>query len=379
MRAPDTVLNPARPYTRAVKHLLLMAPIVLTLAACAPARALDPFVERRPDPVKDQGAHNAPIEWWYVNGHLDTPSGPKGFAAAIFQVLLPPNLKVSGLSAQSLIPGPLFFGHYSVVDKTTGRFEIGERSSLPNAAPQIAGTGSAATERMDVKLSDWRMSRGANGAYQMRLSITQDGQPLDIALAPERPEVVHGPGWSGSPETGRMYYYSATRLRVTGRLGDQPVTGIAWVDHQWGGGDGDGSSSITPRWDWFSLQLDDGRDMMVYRVKNAKGQVADEYVSITSGGEATSSRVFKLRPLSTWKSGTDAEYPVVWVLTLENGERFDISAVTNNQEVRSEATAGFAYYEGAVKVTGASTGVGYMELTGYAPVVSNPFAALGQR
>ncbi len=360
-----------------MKHFLV-ALMALTLVACAPARSLDPFQERKPDPIKDQGAHNAPVEWWYLNGHLETASGPKGFAAAIFQVLLPPNTKVGGISAQSLIPGPLFFGHYSVIDKTTGRFDIAERSSLPNAAPEIASAGSATRERLDVKLGAWQIVRGDDGAYSTKLTL-KDGSLLDATLTPERPEVIHGPGWSGSLETGRMYYYSATRLRVTGTLNGQPVTGIAWFDHQWGGGDGDGSSSLSPRWDWFSLQLNDGRDMMVYRVKNAKGGIADEYVSITSGnGQATSSRVFKLRPLSTWKSGTGAEYPVVWVLTLENGERFDISAVSNNQEVRSEATAGFAYYEGAVKVTGAATGVGYMELTGYAPVVSNPFAALSR-
>lgn len=357
----------------------LTAIAILSLAACAPARPLDPFVERRPDPIKDQGAHNAPVEWWYVNGHLETKTGPKGFAGAIFQVLVPPTAKLGGISAQSLIPGPLFFGHYSVIDPATGRFEIGERSSLPNAAPAIAATGSAARERMDVRLGDWRMAREADGAYRMHLSLQQGGQALEATLTPERPEVVHGPGWSGSVETGRMYYYSATRLRVAGTLGGEAVTGIAWIDHQWGGGDGDGSASTTPRWDWFSLQLEDGRDLMVYRVKNAKGQVADAFVSITSGdGQASSSRVFTLRPLSTWKSGTGAEYPVVWALTLENGERFDISAVANNQEVRSEATAGFAYYEGAVKVTGASRGVGYMELTGYAPVVSNPLAGLGR-
>lgn len=352
--------------------------MTLGLAACAPARALDPFVERKPDPILDQGAHNAPVEWWYLNGHLETKSGPKGFAAAIFQVLVPPNAKLGGISAQSIVPGPLFFGHYSMTDKTTGRFEINERSSLPTAALEIAATGSAARERMDVQLGAWRMARGDDGVYTTKLAL-KDGGLLEATLTPERPEVVHGPGWSGSLETGRMYYYSATRLRVTGTLNGEAVTGMAWFDHQWGGGDGDGSASTTPRWDWFSLQLADGRDMMVYRVKNAKGQVADEYVSINSGdGQASSSRVFKLRPLSSWKSRTGAEYPVVWALTLENGERFDISAVTNNQEVRSEATAGFSYYEGAVKVTGASTGVGYMELTGYAPVVNNPFAALNR-
>jgi predicted secreted hydrolase len=365
--------------------------LMLALVACAPTsvRQLDSFVERKPDPKLDQGAHNAPVEWWYVNGHLETPSGPKGFAAAIFQVLIPPNLTVNGVSAANLIPGPLYFGHYSTVDKTTGRFQYAELSTLPTATPDIkAHSASASKQQTDVRLGDWRMVRDANDVFNMNFKLSDGTDNLQIRLEPTRPLVVHGPGWSGSRETGRMYYYSATRLRVTGTMNDQPVSGIAWFDHQWGGGfgldasgvdGGDGSASLNPRWDWFSLQLEDGRDIMVYRVKNARGGIADEYVSVnTPDGRVTSSRNFSLRPLSTHKASSGAEYPVLWVLRLESGERFEIVTLANNQEVRSEATAGFSYYEGAVRVSGPSSGVGYMELTGYGPMrnLLNPF---GQR
>ena len=349
---------------------------LLVLAACAPARTLEPFTERRPDPIRDQGAHRAPVEWWYLNGHLETPSGPKGYAAAIFQVLIPESSQLGLIPLASVFPDAFYFGHVSMVDKTTGAFRSSELSTLPGAKPDVKTTvGSAATDRMDVRLGDWRMARETNGVYTVKTSM-QGKEPLELTLTPERPEVIHGPGWSGTKDTGRMYYCSATRLRAQGTLNGEPVTGLFWFDHQWGGSDGgDGSAYITPRWDWFSLQLEDGRDLMVYRVRNAQGGTADLFVGLhTPDGRSSEIREFTLSPWRYWKAPSGASYPLDWFLKLPDGTALTIRAVTDNQEVQSRATAGFNYYEGAVQVTGSVRGVGYMELTGYDTPRANPFS-----
>lgn len=356
---------------------LLLVPL-LALAACTPAlRPLEPFVERRPDPILDQGAHRAPVEWWYLNGHLESSTGRYGFATAFFQVLLPPETRYGLVPLQALFPGPLFFGHASLVDKTTGAFRFDERSTLPfdpGAVPP--GQASASTERMDVRLGDWRTTREPDGAYTLRTSV--GSEVLELRLVPERPEVAHGPGWSGTPETGRMYYTSATRLRATGTLGGETVEGIAWLDHQWGGEAG-GSASVTPRWDWFSLQLDDGRDLMVYRLRDAAGRPLSPFVSVVDArGEVSASSDIVLSPFRYWTSPeTGARYPVAWFLRLEDGTSLTITAVTDAQELVTTSAAGIPYYEGAVDVRGSVRGVGYMELTGYAPDRPNPFTDPG--
>jgi predicted secreted hydrolase len=365
------------------RFVLLVALVVLASCAPAPTRNLEPFVERKPDPVLDQAAHRAPVEWWYLNGHLNTKNGPKGFAAAIFQVYLPDSISYN---LAQLFPGAFYFGHYSLVDKTSLAFRSAELSSLPRAKPDIAvQTASASEERMDVRLGDWRMTRENDGVYTATFDL-KGKEKLEIRMRPSKPEAIHGPGWSGTKETGRMYYYSATRLEISGTLDGEAVTGIAWLDHQWGGGfggdGGDGSASITPRWDWFALQLDDGRDVMVYRVRNANGGISDQFASIVNpDGSVLEDRNVVVQPWQWWvspKSG--GRYPINWWIKLSDGSSLTVRSITPDQEVESRATAGFNYYEGAVGVGGSVKGVGYMELTGYAPQINpfqNPLGAFG--
>ena len=357
-----------------MKRLLLIA--LTALVACAPSGAtrpaLEPFVERKPDPILDQAAHRAPIEWWYLNGHLQTKTGEKGIAAAIFQVLIPES---APYNLAQLYPEALFFGHYGVVDKATGAFASAELSSLLRAKADIAvSVASASSERMDVRLGGWRMTREADGTYTARFDLK--GKSIsDLKLRPTRPEAIHGPGWSGTKATGRMYYYSATRLEVSGTYDGEPVTGIAWLDHQWGGGDGDGSASLTPRWDWFAISLEDGRDLMVYRIRDEQGVIADQFVSIVGAdGSVTEDRKFIMQPWQWWTSPkSGGRYPINWWIKLSDGTSLTVRAVTPDQEVESRATSGFNYYEGAVTVGGSAKGVGYAELTGYAPTGANPF------
>lgn len=354
-----------------MKRILLLLCVVLV--ACVPAaRSLEPFVERKPDPIRDQGAHRAPVEWYYLNAHLETKNGTKGIAAAIFQVLIPEN---TPYNLASLFPDPLYFGHYSIVDKQSGQFQSAEYSTVPRAKPEIATKiGYARFERMDVGLGDWRMTREANGVYTAKFNIG-GRETIDLKMRPTRPEAIHGPGWSGTTETGRMYYYSATRLEISGTYNGENVGGIAWLDHQWGGSEfGDGSASTSPRWDWMSMNLEDGRDVMVYRVYNQKGQTADQFASIVMpDGSVREERNFTLQAWDWWDSPAGGRYPVRWHIKLGDGTVLNVKPVTNAQEVEARATAGFNYYEGAIEISGSTKGVGYMELTGYTPMRGSPF------
>lgn len=359
-----------------MKRLLLAA--VALLVACAPTAsrgALEPFVERRPDPLRDQGAHRAPVEWWYLNAHLETKSGTKGIAAAIFQVYIPDN---TPYNLANLFPNALYFGHYSIVDKQNGLYQSAEYSTVPRAKPEIAvGVGFADTKRMNVGLGDWRLERLNNGVYTAKFSL-KGKETINLNMRPLRPEAIHGPGWSGNLETGRMYYYSATRLEISGTYNGESVGGIAWLDHQWGGGvgsdGGDGSASFAPRWDWMSMNLEDGRDIMIYRVRNEKGGISDRFASIVApNGKTTEERDFEMQPWEWWESPSGGRYPVRWYIRLKDGTVLNVKPVVNAQEVEARATAGFNYYEGAIAISGSTRGVGYMELTGYTPM-RNPFA-----
>ena len=356
------------------------AVLVLTafaLSACAPAMSrLQSFTNLRPDPVAELGAHRFPSEWWYFNGHLDSPGGRVDFASTIFQVYVPDSTHYGWLPVASLVPGPLYFGHVVLLDEATGHYSFAERNALPSRSGEPRVNATAAIGRLDVHLGDWFITRNDQGTFFLH-SSTEDGRVLDLSLGEQKPQVSHGPGWSGTATTGRMYYTSATRLAATGTLGGQPVTGIAWFDHQWGGDSGDGSSSSSPNWDWFSLQLDDNRDLMVYRVRDHSGAVADQFVSIIGpGGRETSTRDMTLTSGANFKAPGGAVYPTAWRLRLSDGTDLTILAVTRNQELKPRIP-GFGYFEGAVKVGGTARGVGFMELTGYDPSWNGKGGLLG--
>ena len=125
----------------------LLALGMFALVASAPARTLDRFVERQPDPIKDQGAHNVPVEWWYFNGHLETKSGPIAMASTIFKVQFPAEAKYGLIPIQSVLE-QFHFGHFVVIDKTTGKLDYAEHTTIRGAttgSSTFEGVGGAIT------------------------------------------------------------------------------------------------------------------------------------------------------------------------------------------------------------------------------------------
>jgi predicted secreted hydrolase len=358
---------------------LLATVLGVFLAACAPAPALDPFVERAPDPIADLPAHRAPVEWWYFSGHLNTADGrPIAFASTIFQVFLPPGTTVGPLDVGAIYRDPFYFGHTVLVDERHGGFRFSERSSLPRRSGRPSPhRGSASTERLDARLGDWSIVREPVGRYLLSASV-EDGRRIDLQMTPAKPEVAHGPGWSGTAASGRMYYTSATRLLARGTVGGEAVSGTVWFDHQWGGGDGDGSASAVPRWDWLGLHLDDGRDLMVYRIRDATGRVTDQFASIVDkDGRETSTRDITFEGGDQRAAPSGTMYPTTWRVRLPDGTDITVRLPSAAYELSTTLPA-ITYLEGPVTVSGTVTGRGFAELTGYAPAASSPREYLGR-
>ena len=85
---------------------------------------------------------------------------------------------------------------------------------------------------------------------------------VSLRLTDEKPPALHHGGFIDYGAAGGSYYYSRTRLSVVGGIaqGDGepvPVSGIAWMDHQWG----DFVVAAAGGWDWYSVQLDDGSEL----------------------------------------------------------------------------------------------------------------------
>ena len=192
-----------------------------------------------------------------------------------------------------------------------------------------------------------------------------------------KPPAVHGENGVSvkAQEPGSAsHYYSMTRLDVSGSIDREHCTGTAWMDHEFS------SSGLAPGqqgWDWFSVQLDNDTELMLYQMRRSDGtpDVTSSGSLITSEGSVIHIRhdQMQITPASRWTSAkTHATYPMGWRVTLPSFRiALVLTPVMNDQELVTKGSTNVTYWEGAVDVAGsfdniAVSGAGYVEMTGYA-------------
>lgn len=199
-----------------------------------------------------------------------------------------------------------------------------------------------------------------------------DSFGLQLELAPLRKPVLQGDNGlsqKGSESGNASYYYSITRLASSGRLrlGEESLElhGLSWLDREWSTSALAGSQA---GWDWFSLQLDDGSDLMFYRLREKNGasssHSAGMLVDATGGQVPLTLDDVILTPRRWWNSSNGVRYPVAWELEVKPLQsRLLIEALVDDQEM----DVSVRYWEGAVSVSDAGkvVGQGYLEMTGY--------------
>lgn len=327
-----------------------------------------PGYERAIHPVEisfpeDMGPHPAyQTEWWYYTGNIEDTSGRRfGYQLTFFRRSLSPEALETGSSWRT---NQIYFAHFALTDVENGTFSSAERWSRDSL--DLAGARAAPYR---VWLQNWAV-REKNGRYYLSADI--DSVSLRLVLASLKPPALHGErGLSrkGSSPGGSSYYYSQTRLETEGVLvmdgREFLVTGLSWFDHEWS------TSVLGPEqagWDWFSIQLDDGREIMLYRLRLIGGG-SDENSSgsvILADGSVVhlASTDFNVEPLDTWTSpDTGIRYPSKWKISIPgHGMEFTVTPYVAAQE----HSQSFIYWEGAAEVTGGGfSGSGYVELTGY--------------
>ena len=330
-----------------------------------------------PEPLvfpRDHGPHPGyRHEWWYVTGHLfDGEDRHYGFQATLFRFNVAPESTPERPSAWAT--DQLWMGHFAITDTQGEAFHHFER--LSRGALELAG---GQPDPFRIWLEDWSLAADDDspGPFPMRVRFQQDGFGVDLRLEAEKPMVLQGDGGYSQkgPERGNASrYFSWTRLAAEGRLtleGDERrVAGQAWKDREWG------TSALgedLAGWDWFSVQLDDGHELMFYHLRREDGGVdpISKGLWVTPAGD---SRVLGLEDVDLvatdeWQSPDgQATYPGGWQLTLpEEGLALELRPVVADQELRAGV---FRYWEGALAVSGERAGQpvsghGYAELTGY--------------
>jgi predicted secreted hydrolase len=333
---------------------------------------------------RDHAAHpEYSTEWWYYTGHLKASNGRRfGYELTFFRQALTPQ-KVQ--RASKWATRDIIFAHFAITDEQGRRFFPSDR-----IARSAAGVAGAQTKRPHVWIGDWDVQFAGNKQMLRAAARSKDNTPIAIELTqtPQKPPVVHGTNGVSQKAEGRgqaSHYYSFTRLSTRGalRIGNErfDVVGQSWMDHEFGSNQL-GSDQVG--WDWFSLQLEDGRELMLYRMRLRNGGT-DPYSSgtiVEKDGRSRHLKVgeYQIEPLATWRSSdTKATYPTRWRLTLPRESiTLEVEATLPNQEFVARQSIGISYWEGSVRVLGsqrgkAVRGEGYVELTGYDKPFSKTF------
>ena len=330
------------------------------------ARATEPRAFRFP---ADHGPHSAyRTEWWYFTGNVVTPEARHfGYQLTFFRVALAPD---AAARASRWGASQMYMAHFTLTDTAGGRFH--PRQRLARGAVGLAG---AQASPFRVWLEDWSVDGAGAEGFPMRLRAAEDGVAIDLVLDAGKPVVLqgdHGLSRKGPEDGNASYYYSLTRMPTRGTVEVNgrryAVEGASWMDREWstsGLGDKVG-------WDWFALQLGDGRELMFYRLRRADGSTdassGGTLVAADGSSRTLGSHDVAVEVLGTWVSPAGTRYPARWRLDVPTaGLRLDVTPRLADQEL-----SGFVrYWEGAVRVEGtvgegAVIGNGYVELVGYA-------------
>jgi len=312
---------------------------------------------------RDHGAHrDAGIEWWYYTGHLKDAAGKEyGFQLTFFRVR------------------ELSLAHFAWSDVAGKRFRYEEKAHLI-----LPGIAAAEEGRLSVSNENWSAEE-ARGIHRLRAAGR--GWELSLVLRAAKPPVVNGENGisrKGPGADNYSRYVSITRLAATGQMRNGSVSyslsGTAWFDHEWGPG---GMPAGVAGWDWFALQLDDGSELMLYRMRAKTGGAtpfsSGTFVSADGSSRPVTWSEVRLEESAWWKSPhSGARYPAKWWLAVAPlGLDVVLQPLLPDQELVTEQSTGVIYWEGTCRVEGRRqgrpiAGRAYAELTGYAGSLALP-------
>ena len=324
---------------------------------------------------RDLYAHReAQTEWWYYTGHMQSTSGRRfGFELVFFKRRT--DLDRFGVVPLRLIANPLYLAHFALTDESRASFRYEHRKSA-NSPFELPAQMSESAFRL--KLGDWSV-REAHGLHLLRATLGDD-LIFEVGLRPTKPAALNGHegvGVSFKDVGEASRYFSFTRMEADGTItwgGEtERCTGAAWMDREFGTWR---TTEKQKGWDWFSLQLSTGAELMVYHIRDAADQPS-EFSSgtfVDAEGRAThlTRADFSLQATSRWKSPhTGATYPSAWRLKVPRfGIDVEVTPVMQDQELDTRGTTMIVYWEGACTVRGrhgneATEGRAYVELVGY--------------
>jgi predicted secreted hydrolase len=304
------------------------------------------------------------LQWWYFTGHLADAGGREfGYELTFF---------VAGVQKRNYRSkfgvNNIYITHFAVSDIEAKKFYFSDKSD--SGAFDFAG---AAENRLKV----WVGGDVLEGSTaRMHITASDGEKAIDLILTPAKPLVLQGDrGYSrksGESPLMASYYFSYTDLKTEGRLsiGERryAVTGRSWFDREM---TSRGLGREEAGWDWFSIQIDGDREIMLYLIRKTGGTIS-RYSSGTlvypdGSYRHLSVNDFSVTVLDHYKSEkTGARYPSRWEVSVPSESlTLKITPLIRDQEFTAASSTGNYYWEGDCSVAGTAQGRAYVEMTGY--------------
>ncbi|GJL67174.1 MAG: carotenoid 1,2-hydratase [Nitrospirales bacterium] len=323
----------------------------------------------------DHGAHEIFLtEWWYFTGHVFTPNNRRfGYELTFFRRAIDDERAWDNPSQWAI--RQLYLAHFALTDEQNKNFRYAEKVSR-----EALGKAGALKGRLHTWIDQWSVNAVDDRHQQFRLQAKADNFSIELLTHSSQSPVIHGlDGISqkGTRPTHASHYYSLTRLHTKGTLqldGEEfTVTGTSWMDHEFA------SSELEDGlvgWDWFSLQLDSGHDIMTYWLRQEDGTFSPASSGTLIFPDGSTQHLNRenltVTILDHWESPkSGARYPSQWTLAIQSPHiRLRITPRMNDQELRTDRSTQVTYWEGDVDTSGTFDqqpvkGMGYVELTGY--------------
>jgi len=316
---------------------------------------------------QDHLAHNDfKIEWWYLTANLTTTAGEDvGVQWTQFRIALSPPTHFQTSANNNWATNQLYMAHAAVTTKS--EHLIAEKWS--RAQPQLAGVE---PQPLQIHLQNWQWLSQSESLFPATLKVATQQFNYQLQLDSQQPLQLQGKQGYSSKSANKSvasYYYSQPFITVAGQITrhgiSEQVIGKAWLDREW-------SSQFLNKaqqgWDWFSLRLDDGSTLMMFRLRGTTDN--DHFYSARrmfadGSGRNINSKDnpgdISMQP-TKWQQTTLGKHPIAWRLRI-NSEAVDITTQALN--ANSDMLVSSAYWEGPITIKGSHKGQGYMELTGY--------------
>lgn len=307
---------------------------------------------------EDLGPHrDYRLEWWYLTANLRNSGGERfGAQWTLFRF--------------GLKPGP--YAEYADSEPAWRREEIwlahaalsrpDDHRFAARSARGGAGQAGVQVQPFQAWIDHWQLDSQDEKSWS--LEVESEDFAYRLQLQPRLPAILNGEqGFSAkSASGGGSMYFSYPSLAITGEVmvdGERfEVTGQGWFDREWS------SQYLKPEqegWDWLALHLDDGRHLMLFRIRGAEPYFTGTLVSPDGSAQTLDAGDFNLQP-HEYRDSRFGRVPVAWNLELP-AAGLDLEIVSWPGDYWNPGN--LRYWEGPVTVRGSHEGEGYLEMTGY--------------